>query len=287
VLRKAPVAQTESLPDVASASALGGADVAVVDYSGVVRRYRGARQTAVLDVDAVVEPGTRPLLFALHGDRLGLVIGQSVAIIDTRNGALRKTHVITDPDTRFAAVAALPTGGRFVASMGDRSLRVYSAATGKLVDHAMTDALSSGIAISPDGTLIAQVDALTGVVSIRDMETLRTTGRDLVAPGFVTDLTWLDHGRRIATSSTDGFVHYWDVAERKQLAELPHGSKVEYVLAAADGSVVYSEGIGVVRQWDLTPPRAARAACAEAGRNLTRDEWDTYLVGETYRQTCP
>src|SRR4029078_1263219 len=68
VLRKGPVAQTESLPDVASATALGGADVAVVDYSGVVRRYRGARQTAVLDVDAVVEHGAPRVFFALHGD---------------------------------------------------------------------------------------------------------------------------------------------------------------------------------------------------------------------------
>jgi WD40 repeat protein len=227
------------------------------------------------------------LLFALQHDRLGLVIGNSVAVLDTRDGSLRKARVITDPDSRFAAVAALPEGRRFVASMGDRTLRIYDTETGKLVDQTHTDALSSGIAISPDGKLIAQVDALTGVVSIRDTKTLQPTGRDLVAPGFVTDLTWLDHGRRLATSSTDGFVHYWDVAERKQLAELPHGSKVEYVLADGDGSVVYSEGIGVVRQWDLTPPRAARAACTEAGRNLTRDEWDTYLGGEPYRHTCP
>ena len=44
VLRKGRVAQTGSLPNVASASALGGSDVAVVDYSGVVRRYHGSRR---------------------------------------------------------------------------------------------------------------------------------------------------------------------------------------------------------------------------------------------------
>ena len=107
-----------------------------------------------------------------------------------------------------------------------------------------------------------------------------------MAPGFVTDLTWLDDGRRLATGSTDGFVHYWDIGQRKQIADLPHGSKVEYVLAAPHGSIVYSSGLGVVRKWDLNPPRG-RAACTEAGRNLTRDEWDTYLGGESYRKTCP
>jgi WD40 repeat protein len=240
----------------------------------------------VLDVHAVVEDA-RPLLVALHGDRLALV-GKSVALIDTSNGRLRKTHLINGPDgARFAAVAAFPQGGRIAASMGDRSLRIFDVETGKQVGHTMTDALSSGVAISPDGKLIAQVDALTGVVSIRDTKTLQPTGRDLVAPGFVTDLTWLHDGGRLATSSTDGSVHYWDIAERKQLAELPHGSKVEYVLAAPQGSVVYSAGLGVVREWDLNPPRAAGAACTEAGRNLTRDEWDTYLGGDAYRKTCP
>ena len=48
---------------------------------------------------------------------------------------------------------------------GDRTLRIYNAETGKLVDQTPTDALSSGIAISPDGTLIAQVDALTAGTS--------------------------------------------------------------------------------------------------------------------------
>ncbi len=171
--------------------------------------------------------------------------------------------------------------------MGDRSLRVFDVDTGKEVDHTMTDVLSSSLAISPDQKLIAQVDALTGVVSLRDTKTLQPAGRDLVAPGFVTDLTWLDNGRRLATSSTDGSVHYWDVGERKQIAALPHGAKVEYVFASARGTVVYSAGLGVVREWDLSPPRAARAACTEAGRNLSRDEWDTYLGGESYRQTCP
>ena len=51
-------------------------------------------------------------------------------------------------------------------------------------------------------------------------------------------------------------MHYWDIADRKQLAELPHGSEVDNVFAAPQGSVVYSVGDGVVREWDLNPVRA-------------------------------
>jgi hypothetical protein len=38
--------------------------------------------------------------------------------------------------------------------------------------------------------------------------------------------------------------------------------------------------------WDLDPAHWRAAACLEAGRNLTKAEWDLYLGGD-YRRTCP
>jgi WD40 repeat protein len=280
------VARTASLPGVASAAALGGDALAVVDTSGVVRRYERGREAAVLRFDVV--GSSRPSLVALRRHRLGLVVGSSVAIIDTSDGKLRKAHIVNGRDgARFSAVAAFPEGGKLAASMSDGSLVVVDVETGKQVARTMTNARSSGLAIAPDGKLMAQVDGLTGVVSIRDATTLQPVGRELAAPGFVNNLTWLDDGRRLATASTDGSVHYWDIATRKRLAELPHGSVVDNVFAAPQGSVVYSVGDGDLREWDLDPQRAVRAACAEAGRNLSRDEWETYLGSEPYRLTCP
>jgi len=40
--------------------------------------------------------------------------------------------------------------------------------------------------------------------------------------------------------------------------------------------------------WDLDPDHWVTAACAMAGRNLTQQEWDTYLPwAGPYRETCP
>ena len=284
---KGTVAETSRLPSVASTAALGGNDLAVADYSGKVRRYEGSRQTAVLDVPAAVE-SEQPVLLALSNERLLLVTRSRVAIIETSRGKLRTTHLISDPDAaEFNAVGAFPGGRRIAVSMNDGSLRLFNVETGKEVARRMTNANASGVAISPDAKLIAQADGLTGVVSIRDATTLQPAGRDLVAPGFVNDLTWLDDGGRLATGSSDGAVHYWDIPERKLLADLPHGSAIDDMFAAPQGSVVYSAGNGTVREWDLDPVRAVHAACTEAGRNLTHDEWDTYLGGESYRKTCP
>jgi hypothetical protein len=48
---------------------------------------------------------------------------------------------------------------------------------------------------------------------------------------------------------------------------------------------VYATGDALV--WDVDPERWKRQACAVAGRNLTRDEWDEFLPGRTYRAVCP
>jgi hypothetical protein len=45
------------------------------------------------------------------------------------------------------------------------------------------------------------------------------------------------------------------------------------------------DGIAI---WDLDSSHWVDAACRLAGRNLTQDEWDTYLSAlESYHRTCP
>ena len=54
---------------------------------------------------------------------------------------------------------------------------------------------------------------------------------------------------------------------------------------AGQSAMTTDEGIVV---WDLDPARWSEAACELASRNLTHDEWDTY-IGDLapYRETCP
>ena len=208
-----------------------------------------------------------PSLVALSHDRLVLVTGSRVAIIDTSNGKLRKTHLISDPDDgRFSAVAAFPGGaknrgldGRRIAAdlrrrdrqggrphddqralVGSRDL------SGREVDRSGRRAHRRGVHPRHDDP------ATRGPRSRR----ARLRQRPDVAR----------RRRRLATGSSDGAVHYWDVAERKQLADLPHGSAIDDMFAAPQGSVVYSAGNGMVREWDLDPvPRSAPRARRRGG----------------------
>ncbi len=53
---------------------------------------------------------------------------------------------------------------------------------------------------------------------------------------------------------------------------------------ASNGLVV---GFDPVTWIPLDPDHWVAAACDAAGRNLTREEWDTYLVDEPWRAGCP
>jgi hypothetical protein len=51
------------------------------------------------------------------------------------------------------------------------------------------------------------------------------------------------------------------------------------VLAAASND-------GTVHLWDTSPAAAMAGICADAGQQLTRGEWATYVPGLTYRAPC-
>jgi hypothetical protein len=76
--------------------------------------------------------------------------------------------------------------------------------------------------------------------------------------------------------------------------------RAEPIPAAADGSAAYTfllmatneeivamTGAGPGRRYPLDPDVWLDYACTVAGRDLTRDEWDSYLPERDFEPTCP
>jgi WD40 repeat protein len=68
-----------------------------------------------------------------------------------------------------------------------------------------------------------------------------------------------------------------------------HTGGVTDVAYGPDGaSVATVGGDGAARLWNVrTPADLVAAACANAGRALTREEWENHVQEEEYRRTCP
>ena len=86
----------------------------------------------------------------------------------------------------------------------------------------------------------------------------------------------------------DSALRLFDVKSRTQLGDDIDVGSTEGATLRGDGLEMASASAHGIVVWDLDPSHWITAACAVAGRNLTREEWDHYLgVLGSYRTTCP
>lgn len=129
-----------------------------------------------------------------------------------------------------------------------------------------------------------------------DPVTLDQIGELPPTRGNFTDTVLSAGSDRLLALGADNVVRLYDVDGRMAV-----GTGLEFDADAAitrggqrglglspDGLEAAFIASGVVTIWDLDPRAWVAAACELAGRNLTRDEWATY-VGDLadYRATCP
>ena len=153
-------------------------------------------------------------------------------------------------------------------------------------------ARSGGIvagAVSPAGVVAAS--GADGSLIFLDVHTLRADGRPLPdAPGIIEQFAFSRDGRLLAVRSPDGTVRLIDMASRTQLGEpiVVNGDDDPTVALRPDGRALAQPSPNGVLVWDLRPAHWQAAACQLAGRDLTREEWQTYLsaVG-SYKRACP
>jgi WD40 repeat protein len=104
-------------------------------------------------------------------------------------------------------------------------------------------------------------------------------------------------GRTLASSSRDGTVVLWDLAELTQPRRIgqpltSHRDAVESVAFAPDGhTLATGSQDGTVILWDLAAMNhlrrhAIERACSLTQHGLTRDEWKRYVPGLPYQNTC-
>jgi DNA-binding SARP family transcriptional activator/WD40 repeat protein len=138
------------------------------------------------------------------------------------------------------------------------------------------------------GVLVAVSE--DGQVLVLDPDTLSPVGGPL--PGVSGDASAISisaDGRRLLLLGEDQTLRLYDVPSRTQLGDsIPVGVRDAGAAVRPDGleaAVTTEQGVVV---WDLDPAHWVENACAIAGRNLTRAEWDQY-VGDlaSYRPTCP
>ena len=189
------------------------------------------------------------------------------------------------PKNRYTQRGAFTADGRFIALTDPlEGLRLYDTTTGAKVAGPVREA-NLAVAISRDNLLVASTPQ--GELLFLDATTLEPRGPALPAgPGLSSADVEFSADGSLLTASNPGHAQLFDVAAHTPVGDpITQGGKTalrpdghELAVATPTGTVL----------WDLDPQHWLTAACQVAGRNMTPQEWTTY-IGDLapYRQTCP
>jgi WD40 repeat protein len=219
---------------------------------------------------------------------LGGFGGAVVAVWDLSTGKGVAARQVPD-----GTHGSLTEDGRIVVWVHDGGASTYdmSLEDGDEEADSRTLATRQGLvtaAVSSSGLVAAS--RTDGRLGFYDARTLKPRGPPLAGtPGQVEQLSFSRDGDLLAVRGATGALRLIDTRSRIQLGEpIELGlDRTRRVALRADGhelTVATDDGI---RMWDLRPGHWTREACGLVERDLTREEWATYLapVG-AYRSTC-
>jgi WD40 repeat protein len=106
--------------------------------------------------------------------------------------------------------------------------------------------------------------------------------------GEVIGVAFSPNGELVATAGSDGTARIWEISSGEEVARVEHAGGVTAVAFSRDGArLATASEDNTAEVWYLRPEALIREACSRLTRNLSRDEWRTYLGDIPYRKTCP
>ena len=229
-----------------------------------------------------------PVAFSVVRERAA--IGYQDGYFDQRNSAGEKVGAVGSLDNVPVTSLAYLRGGTVLAVAKGGEVEFLDADTGATV---LDPIKGERVAASPDGSVLV-TSTVDGDVTIRDPATGKPTAPEMAgAIGRTNNLQVSNDNKRILVVTWGGAAHVYDVESTRQI-----GRTLQVALEAnvahiggtlrPDGRQLAVATEHGVQLWDLDPDAWREAACRLAGRNLTRDEWESYIPeGEPYRATCP
>jgi DNA-binding SARP family transcriptional activator/WD40 repeat protein len=218
-----------------------------------------------------------------------------VAIWRTDTGKLNSGLYPLDLGTGLAPfdpLAFSPNGRLVAVGAPDGSDLVIDTATAQKRPpiHPIRGDYTSSLAFSPTGTL--ETGTVGGNVQGWDPISSRALSDPLpVAADSVAAIAFDPTGRRFATtSSQDGTVKLFSTSTLEQegtTLTTDQGAASSAIFGPHGNSLLVVDDLGDGFTLPTSPSAWEQQACAIAARNLTRQEWDLFLPGQSYTRTCP
>jgi WD40 repeat protein len=225
-------------------------------------------------------PDGKTLAIGDHGGRVGLW--------DVATG--QRTATLAEGSTVFD-VAFSPDGKTLAVGDGGGRVGLWDVATGQRTATLNEGTTVFGIAFSPDGKTLAAGDG-GGRVGLWDVATGQRTatlneGNPVLSVAFSPD------GKTFVAGDSLGGVGVWNAANWQRFADLTESGAVSSLAFAPHDQVLAIASLNGNTEllWqnlaNLTPLRFTHLICDKVRVEMTQAQWEKYVPGQPYQETCP
>lgn len=189
--------------------------------------------------------------------------------------------VLSDKVNSRITSLSLSADGKLAVASEEEKVRIFNLRATR-VPSAVLEVKGSRIvtlAFSADGKYLATGSG-NGAVTLWNTATNQRVASLTGHTSAVTGIAFSPDGHVLATVSLDGSVRLWDTRnpDLEPIVLQEHGGWMWSVDFSADGHTVISAGEDkVIRSWVPDSDRLARALCGKVTRDLTSEEWRTYI----------
>lgn len=145
------------------------------------------------------------------------------------------------------------------------------------------------LAFSPDDRFLAMGDE-QGNIKIWNLELNTITHEFSGQKGRISALEYSRDGKLLAAASLDKKIRMWVTSEMDELpVRMANNKAYIWDIAFSPDSqyLVAACGDGALRIWPTTPKLMAEVICGEISRNMSGDEWKTYVGNDIqFQNTC-
>jgi WD40 repeat protein len=231
-----------------------------------------------------------------------------VRVFDIASGNVKK---YTATEIKANEVAFSPNGKYIAVASRDKTSQLWDLESDRKLPPISHEGAVKAISFSPDGKYIATASEdktfkLWEVESSKNIYS-RNHGNAVDAIAFSPDgkylatsaNTYLGGGEAVGILRGDNAVRIWEVKNGKQVAILANEGQINRLVFSPDGKYVMAKpyvseetgqsekgGTPSAYMWLWQTGDLMQQACVRLTRNLTLEEWKTYLDNQPYQKTC-